>query len=245
MGKNFDLGARFRVGKTPTSLYSDSMEFVDFTLEIDGIDCVVGSLANAIAAESLSHARLLLNVVKSKYAGKKFSKLRDLGPILESESVRNIPQWRNWRLEKCLPRELLAGPSALELFSSRLDWLMDVYKGSSALMVSLVDSEANESHVVAIVERSGMRLIMDSVEKSSLKLTKESLGWCAGGTGIIGGISQVFAVRSSPGKVKRSGSSIQVDSGSSKRAKGSGGDDGGPSGSSSARKIVRGWSFGN
>ena len=32
MGKNFDLGARFRVWKTPTSLYSDPMEFVDFTL---------------------------------------------------------------------------------------------------------------------------------------------------------------------------------------------------------------------
>ena len=59
----------------------------------------MGSLANAVAAESLPHAKLFVNVVKSKYAGKKFSKLRDLGLILESGSVRSITQWKNWRFE--------------------------------------------------------------------------------------------------------------------------------------------------
>ena len=192
MGKDFDLGARFRVGKTPASLYSDPMEFVDFTLDNNGVDCVVGSLANAIAVESLSHARLFVDVVKTKHLGKKFSKVLDSGKVLSSESVRGIPEWKNWRLEKCLPRELLSGPPALELFSRRLDWVMGEYKGSNPLVVSLVDSEANESHVVAIVQKYGMRLVMDSVEKSSSNLTNESLGWCAGGTGVIGGVAQVF-----------------------------------------------------
>ena len=64
---------------------------------------------------------------------------------------------------------------------------MDEYKGSNPLVVSLVDSEANESQVVAIIDRLDMSLTMDSVEKVSLKLTKESLGWCAGGIGEIAG----------------------------------------------------------
>ena len=202
MGKNFDLGARFRVEKTPTSLYSDPMEFVDFTLDNNSVDCVVGSLANAIAVESLSHARLFLDVVKAKHPGKKFSKLLDLGKVLSSEPVRGIPEWKDWRLEKCLPRELLAGPLALELFSRRLDWLMDEYRGADQLVVSLVDSEANESHVVTIVQKSGVRLVVGSVEKSSLKLPKESLGWCAEGTGVIGGVAQVFEVSSRARQVK-------------------------------------------
>ena len=245
MGKNFDLGARFRVGKTPTSLYSDPMEFVNFTLDNNGVDCVVGSLANAIAVDSLSHAKLFATVMDTKFANKKFSKLMDLKPILESESVRSIPEWKNWGLVKCLPRELLAGPPALELFSRRLDWVMDVYKGTNPLVVSLVDSEANESHVVAIVQQSGMRLVIDSVEMASLKLTKEALGWCAGGTGEIGGVAQVFEVRSRASQAKRVVSSVQGGSGSSKRPKRSGGDEGGSSGGGSSFQTVRGWGFGN
>ena len=114
---------------------------------------------------------------------KKFSKLLDLVKVLSSESVKGIPEWKNWRLEKCFPRKLLADTPDLELFSRRLDWLTDVYKGSNRLVVSLVDSEANESQVVAIVQKSGMPLIMDSPEKAIFNLTKESLGKCAGGTG--------------------------------------------------------------
>ena len=55
----------------------------------------------------------------------------------------------------------------------------------------------------------------------------------------------MFAVRSSPRKVKRSGSSVQVNAGSSKCAKSRGGDKGGPSEDSPAMKIVCGWNFGN
>ena len=66
------------------------MEFVDFTLDNNGNDCVVGSLANAIAVESLSHARLFVDVMKTKHPGKNFSKLLDLGKLLSSESVRDI-----------------------------------------------------------------------------------------------------------------------------------------------------------
>ena len=117
-GKNFDCGARFRVGKTPASLYSDPMEFVDFTLDNNGDDCVVGSLANAIAVESLSHARVFVDVGKTEHSVKKFSKLLDLGKVLSSESVRGIPEWKNWRLEKCLPRELLARPPAFRVVQS-------------------------------------------------------------------------------------------------------------------------------
>ena len=94
MGKNFDLGARFRVGKTPTSLYSDPKEFVDFTLDSNGVDCVVGSLVNAIAVESLSHAKLYVDVVKTKHPGKNLNKIFDLDKALSSESVRGIPSGR-------------------------------------------------------------------------------------------------------------------------------------------------------
>ena len=47
---------------------------------------------------------------------------------------------------------------------------MNEFKGSNQLVLSLVDSEANESHVLAIVQKSDVRLVMDSVEKSSLML---------------------------------------------------------------------------
>ena len=79
---------------------------------------------------------------------------------------------------------------------------MGDYKGSNPLMVSLVKSEASESHVVGTVQKSDMRLVMDSVEKSSSKLTKEFLTWCDGGTGVIGGVAQVFEVTSVLGKPK-------------------------------------------
>ena len=121
MGKNFDRGARFRVGKTLTRLYSGPMEFVDFTLENNVVGFMVGSLANAIAVDSLSHAKLFANVMDTKFANKKFSKLLDLNLILESESLKSIPEWNNWGLVQCLTREILAGPPALELFNRRLD----------------------------------------------------------------------------------------------------------------------------
>lgn len=81
--------------------------------------------------------------------------------------MRGIPEWKNWGLVKCLPRELLAEPPTLEFFGRRLDWVIDVCKGTNPLVLSLVDSEANESHVVAIIKKSGMRLVVDSVEKAS------------------------------------------------------------------------------
>ena len=120
---------------------------------------------------------------------------------------------------------------------------MDEYKGANPLVVSVVDSEANKSHVVTIVQKSGMGLVVDSVEKSSLKLTGESLGWCAGGTGVIGRVAQVFEVSSRARKAKRVGSTIADGSEPSKRSKSSGGGGGGSSRVSSSVKTSRGWGF--
>ena len=112
MEKNFGLSARFRVGKTPTSIYSDPMGSVNFALDNNIVDCIVGSLANPKAAESLSRAKLFVDLVNINFLGKKFNQLLELGQILSSEPVRGIPEWKNWRLERFLSRELFACPPA-------------------------------------------------------------------------------------------------------------------------------------
>lgn len=117
-------------------------------------------------------------------------------------------------------------------------------KGPNALVVSLVGEYTNESHVAAIVERDGTRLIMDSAEKLSLNLTSESLGWSAGGTGMIGGVAQVFGVRFRIRQAKRVNSNIQDSSGSLKRSKSSSSGGGGsPSRVSLSAKSTRDWGF--
>ena len=112
------------------------MEFVDFTLDYNGADCLVGSLANEIAVESLSQAKLFMNVMNVKFSFRKFSKLLELRLVLESGSVQGTLEWINWRWEKCLHRELPAVPPSLELFSRGLDFVIDVCKAPNPLVVS-------------------------------------------------------------------------------------------------------------
>lgn len=66
------------------------------------------------------------------------------------------------------------------------------YQGKDPLIVSLLDFENCNTHVVAIVYCNGKNIILDNEEERALPLTKQALDWCCGSDLKVLGIPEVF-----------------------------------------------------
>ena len=172
----------------PPELYLNTVMLVSYTRIHDQLACVPASLANGMAAlDTPSHTEFA-EMCRTKKINFELNSLKSVNRIFHTEACESIFHWPNFRLEHFMDKNYRIMSKFQNL---RLEKVL-ANRGNDPLIVSLMDSESCNTHVVAIVNLNGKHLISDNEEERACPLTKQGLDWCCGSDLNVIGITEVF-----------------------------------------------------
>ena len=185
------LGSRSPAsGPIPSELSLNPAFLVPYTHKKTGLGCAILAAANAISIDFIVMADDFVIVMKERLDAGNMNRMKSINNIFQEVQKRKfVPGWKNFRLEDVLDKNIR---DLQDHHEERLNWVLE-YRGLDPLLMTLVDSDGSNQHVVALVLDQHKRfLVLDSEEDRALPLEKESLSRCCGSAGPVTGIGEVM-----------------------------------------------------